>query len=267
MALRDLGSSPSVFGRAEPHEGLPALPALPSGWSEHIDPASGNRYYYNAGTGDNSWTPPTNWQQAALPPIMPYTMNYDSAPAGNARTDSTIYPFKPRSRSCIKQMMTNYGINTTLIGVGLWFGVSLACLVYGAVELENAANSEYVKTDCFALGWDGPHENCPEDSACSYSCNYKMTTDLSGSEKFEATGSATEDACTEFTCSSVPPYPCTAVCEVIRRDGEYSGVTFNGQAHDIGWYLGMVCIGSIMTCGGCHCAHKYSHEAGWRGQS
>ncbi len=37
----------------------PAGFALPPGWSEQLDPASGNPYYHNAATGVTTWTKPT----------------------------------------------------------------------------------------------------------------------------------------------------------------------------------------------------------------
>lgn len=36
-----------------------ASPALPAGWEQAADPASGKQYYFNRATGQTSWEPPT----------------------------------------------------------------------------------------------------------------------------------------------------------------------------------------------------------------
>jgi pre-mRNA-processing factor 40 len=40
---------------------------LPDGWSENVDPASGNRFYYNATTGETSWERPKPAVAGGLP--------------------------------------------------------------------------------------------------------------------------------------------------------------------------------------------------------
>lgn len=42
---------------------------LPAGWAEHTDPGSGNKFFYNAGTGETTWERPKNTAAAttALP--------------------------------------------------------------------------------------------------------------------------------------------------------------------------------------------------------
>ena len=32
--------------------------AMPSGWTEHVDPSSGRTYYYNSSTKESTWTKP-----------------------------------------------------------------------------------------------------------------------------------------------------------------------------------------------------------------
>ena len=42
-----------------PPPAAPPGPPLPAGWQEGIDPASGQKYYFNANTGATQWAMPT----------------------------------------------------------------------------------------------------------------------------------------------------------------------------------------------------------------
>lgn len=68
------GNNPAIYGggyqsygeqsslqAAEPSSSTPEqqLPPLPLGWSEHIDPSSGQPYYFNAADGTTTWDRPT----------------------------------------------------------------------------------------------------------------------------------------------------------------------------------------------------------------
>merc|ERR1719335_1513778 len=41
---------------------------LPQGWTENVDPASGNTFYHCAATGETTWTRPAPEVGAAAPP-------------------------------------------------------------------------------------------------------------------------------------------------------------------------------------------------------
>ncbi|CAE7447779.1 pub1 [Symbiodinium sp. CCMP2592] len=52
------------------------VPALPPGWEQAVDPASGKVYYANRSTGETSWIPP-----AAAPTQLPPMLLAQTAPA------------------------------------------------------------------------------------------------------------------------------------------------------------------------------------------
>jgi len=57
--------------------------ALPPGWEQVTDPASGKPYYCNRGTGETSWTPPAAPAAMAPPPApMPMPAASPALPAG-----------------------------------------------------------------------------------------------------------------------------------------------------------------------------------------
>lgn len=43
------------------------MEALPPGWTEQVDPGSGNKFYHNAGTGETAWERPSGALPAAGP--------------------------------------------------------------------------------------------------------------------------------------------------------------------------------------------------------
>lgn len=53
--------------------------ALPDGWTEHPDAASGNSFYYNAGTGETTWERPKPAAAAASPLPDGWTEHLDAA--------------------------------------------------------------------------------------------------------------------------------------------------------------------------------------------
>ena len=46
---------------------------LPAGWTEEVDPSSGDVYFYNAATGETKWDRPAAPQSASAPPAVPST--------------------------------------------------------------------------------------------------------------------------------------------------------------------------------------------------
>ncbi|CAE7741907.1 NEDD4L [Symbiodinium microadriaticum] len=58
-----------------------AVPALPPGWEQAVDPASGKVYYANRSTGETSWIPP-----AAAPTQLPPMLVAQTAPAAALAT-------------------------------------------------------------------------------------------------------------------------------------------------------------------------------------
>lgn len=64
------GTMPAgVAGMAMPGMMPGMAPALPLGWEQVADPATGKPYYCNRATGESSWTPPVA-PVAALPPVV-----------------------------------------------------------------------------------------------------------------------------------------------------------------------------------------------------
>jgi len=57
------------------------VPALPPGWEQAVDPASGKVYYANRSTGETSWIPP-----AAAPTQLPPMLLAQTAPAAALAT-------------------------------------------------------------------------------------------------------------------------------------------------------------------------------------
>ena len=49
------GQPPPPPGPPPPDSG-----GLPPGWTEQVDPGSGQKYYYNSATGATSWTHPSS---------------------------------------------------------------------------------------------------------------------------------------------------------------------------------------------------------------
>lgn len=48
-----------------------AAGALPAGWTENVDPGSGNKFYHNAATGETSWERPESTPAAAAAGALP----------------------------------------------------------------------------------------------------------------------------------------------------------------------------------------------------
>merc|ERR1719230_231470 len=80
MPMGHHGADPrfSPYGampQPQPGYGAPApqygMPALPPGWEQATDPATGRPYYANRSTGETSWTPPTPPPQNFGPPPLP----------------------------------------------------------------------------------------------------------------------------------------------------------------------------------------------------
>jgi len=69
--------------------------------------------------------------------------------------------------------------------------------------IKSASSMEYVPTTCTLISEEGPIESCStsnQRTTCSYSCNYVLESDASGSSQFTAAGEAEVNRCTEFAC-------------------------------------------------------------------
>ena len=55
----------------------PVAPPPAAVWQQATDPASGNPYWYNAETGESSWTPPTPAAPPPAPPPAPASQDFD----------------------------------------------------------------------------------------------------------------------------------------------------------------------------------------------
>mmetsp|Transcript_23989 Transcript_23989/g.38142 ORF Transcript_23989/g.38142 Transcript_23989/m.38142 type:complete len:213 (+) Transcript_23989:34-672(+) len=66
--------------------GMPSMPgfpsALPPGWEQVLDPASGKPYYCNRVTGESSWTPPVAPMAVPMVAPMPVPAPAPTLPAG-----------------------------------------------------------------------------------------------------------------------------------------------------------------------------------------
>merc|ERR1711957_264203 len=74
--------------RAAPYGGAPGG-ALPPGWDQANDPASGKTYYFNRATGETKWEPPVAVAPMAVAPLAAAPAPGQLPPGWDQATDPT----------------------------------------------------------------------------------------------------------------------------------------------------------------------------------
>jgi len=146
-----------------------------------------------------------------------------------------------RSNSMLRSLKVAWGC-----ALGSFLVLCVCHVEQGFGNVSSDTSHAYISTTCNVVRIDGPLESIKTGASrtTSYSCTYRMKSELSGEEVFEDIETNTNGrSCDRFKCdASSAPFSCMEPCSAMIQDDKILGLTVSISAEPITNIPGMIII-------------------------